>query len=68
MLSDIDSMYAHHVQQTGHKPVKVADPACGQLNKDNYFSLSPSAPENLVSRDGLGRLVPPQPAHSPHPG
>ena len=27
--------------------------------------LSPSAPENLVSRDGFGSLVPRQPAH-PH--
>ena len=29
------------------------------------ISLSPFAPENLVSRDGIGRLVPRQPAH-PH--
>ena len=28
----------------------------------NIF-LSPSAPENLVSRDGLGSLVPRQPVH-----
>ena len=27
------------------------------------FSLSPFAPENLVLRDGVGRLVPRQPAH-----
>ena len=27
------------------------------------FSLSPSAPENLVSREGFGSLVPRQPAH-----
>ena len=31
-----------------------------------YFSLSPFAPENLVSQDGFGRPVPRQPAHSPH--
>ena len=30
-------------------------------------SLSPFAPENLVSRDRFGRLAPRQPAHSPHP-
>ena len=30
------------------------------------ISLSPFAPENLVSRDGFGRPVPRQPAHSPH--
>ena len=30
----------------------VADPACGQVNRKNfYFSLSPSAPENSVSRN-----------------
>ena len=32
------------------------------------ISLSPFAPGNLVSRDGFGRPVPRQPAHSPHPG
>ena len=32
------------------------------------FSLSPFAPKNLVSRDGFGRPVPRQPAHSPHSG
>ena len=30
------------------------------------FSLSPFAPENLVSRDGFSCPVPPQPAHSPY--
>ena len=33
-----------------------------------YFSLSPSAPENLVPRDRFGRSVPRQPAHFPHSG
>ena len=28
-----------------------------------FFSLSPFAPENLVSRDGIGSPVPRQPAH-----
>ena len=32
------------------------------------FSLSPFAPENLVSRDGLGRPVPRQPAYFPYSG
>ena len=32
------------------------------------FSLSPFAPENLVSRDGFGRPVPRRPAYSPHTG
>ena len=49
------------------QPGKVPNPARGQLNggKRN-FSLSPFAPENLVSRDGFGRPVPRHPAHAPH--
>ena len=48
---------------------RVANPACGQLNWENgYVSLSPFTAENLVSRDGFGRPVPRQPAHSPHSG
>ena len=35
----------------------------GQLNRENSFSLSTFAPENLVSRDGFGSPVPRQPAH-----
>ena len=45
------------------QPGKVANPARGQVNKENEFSLSPFAPENLVSRDGFGSPVPRQPAH-----
>ena len=38
---------------------KVANPARGQLNRENeYFP-----PENLVWRDGFGSPVPRQPAH-----
>ena len=44
-------------------PGKVANPARGQLNRENEFSPSPFAPENLVSRDGFGSPVPRQPAH-----
>ena len=33
-----------------------------------YFSVSPLAPENLISRDRFGRAVQRQPAQSPHPG
>ena len=40
-------MYGHHVQQTEHARV--------QLKDGNYVSLSPFAPENLVSQDRLGR-------------
>ena len=36
------------------QPGKVANPARGQLNRENDSSLSPFAPENLVSRGGFG--------------
>ena len=45
------------------QPGKVANPACGQLNRENNIPLSPCVPENLVSRDGFSRPVPRQPAH-----
>ena len=47
------------------QPGKVANPARGQLNRENeYIPLSPCVPENLVSRDGfISRPVPRQPAH-----
>ena len=48
------------------QPGKVANPAHGQLNRENEFSLSLCAPENLVSRDGFSRPVPRQPANSPY--
>ena len=41
---------------------KVANPARGQLNRENNVPLSPCVPENLVSRDGFSRPVPRQPA------
>ena len=44
------------------QPVKVANPARGQLNRENEYFLSAFAPENLVSRDGFGSHVPRQPA------
>ena len=44
------------------QPGKVANPAHGQLNKENN-PLSPCVPENMVSRDGFSRPVPRQPAH-----
>ena len=46
------------------QPDKVANRARGQLNREKLkISLSTFAPENLVSRDGFGSLVPRQPAH-----
>ena len=44
----------------------AASPARGQLNRENEYSLSPFAPEKMVSRDGFGRPAPRQPAHSPY--
>ena len=40
------------------QPGKVANPARGQLNRENKIPLSPCVPENLVSRDGFSRPVP----------
>ena len=41
---------------------KVVNPARGQLNRENEYSLSPLAPENLISsRDGFDSPVPRQP-------
>ena len=45
------------------QPGKVANPARGQLNRENKYFLSPFAPENLVSRDGFGCPVPREPVH-----
>ena len=45
------------------QPGKVANPARGQLNRENNIPLSPCVPENLVSRDGFSRPVPRKPAH-----
>ena len=45
------------------QPGKIANPARGQLNRENSIPLSPCVPENLVSRDGFSRPVPRQPAH-----
>ena len=45
------------------QPGKVANPARGQLSRENNIPLSPYVPGNLVSRDGFSRPVPRQPAH-----
>ena len=42
---------------------KVANPARGQLNREDNIPLSPCGPENLVSRNGFSSPVPRQPAH-----
>ena len=43
----------------------VDNPARDQMSWKIIYSLSPFAPENLVSRDRFGRPVPRQPAHCP---
>ena len=40
------------------QPGKVANPARGQLNRGNKKSVSPFAPENLLSRDRFDRPSP----------
>ena len=49
--------YSKSMDQPGNK---VANPARGQLNRENNIPLSPCVPENLVSRDGFSRPVPRQ--------
>ena len=63
-------MYCHTHSKSKDQPGKVANPARSQLNRENEIniSLSPYVPENLISRDGLGRPAPRQPAHSPSSG
>ena len=56
-------MYGHTYSKSMDQPAKVANPARGQLNRENNDPLSTFAPEKLVSRDGFGSPVPRQPAH-----
>ena len=51
-------MYGHTYNKIMDQPGKVASPARGQLNRENYISLSAFAPENLVLLDGFGSTVP----------
>ena len=55
--------YTRYDSDSSDQPGKVANPARGQLNRENDFSLPWVAPENLVSRDGFGSPVLRQPAH-----
>ena len=45
------------------QPGKVANPARGQLKRENNISLSPFEPDNFISQDEFGRPVPRQPAY-----
>ena len=56
-------MYGHTYSKIMDQPGKVASPARGQLNRENEYSLSAFASENLISRGRFGSLVPRQPAH-----
>ena len=56
-------MYGHTNSRSVDQPCKVANPARGQLNRENEYSLFPFAPETLVTPDGFGSSVPRQPAH-----
>ena len=54
----------HTYSKSKDQPGNVANPACDQLGRENQcFPLPPSAPENLVSRDGFGSPISRQPAH-----
>ena len=57
------SIYSNTYSKSIDQPGKVANSTRGQLNRKMNFSLSPFAPENLVSRDGFDSPVPRQPAH-----
>ena len=52
-------MYGHTYSNRTEQPGKVVNPARGQLTRAGKMnvSLSPVAPENLVSRDGFGSSV-----------
>ena len=45
------------------QPGKVANPARGQLNRENEKFPVRVRAWNLVSRDGFGSYIPRQPAH-----
>ena len=56
-------MYGLTCNKSKDQPGKVANPARGQLNRENNISLSPFAPENMISQDGFDSPVPRQSAH-----
>ena len=56
----VKHIYSKDKDQQG----KVANPARGQLNReDEYFPDPVLVPENLASRHGYGNPIPRQPAH-----
>ena len=57
----MDVCFGHTYSKSVDQPGKVANPARGQLNRENEYC--PVRVYNLVSRDGFGSPVPRQPAH-----
>ena len=55
-------MYSHTYSKSMDQPGKTANPARGQLNREN-ISLSAFVPENLAPRDEFSSPVSRQPAH-----
>ena len=57
-------MYGYTYIKGMDQPDKVANPARGQLNRENeYFPVPVFAAEKLAPRSGFGSLVPRQPPH-----
>ena len=55
-------VWSSHITEYGSTR-KVANPARGQLNRENNIPLSTCVPEHLASRDGFSPPVPRQPAN-----
>ena len=59
-------MYGHHTHRACIKRARLPILLVVSWAEEIDISLSPFATDNLVSRDGFGRHVPRQPAHSRH--
>ena len=58
----VPAMCSHNFSQRMDEPGKVANPARGQLNRENGNFPVP------VRANGFGGPIPRQPAHSPYAG
>ena len=58
-----ECMYGHTYSKSMDQPGKVANPARGQLNRENEYFLVRVRAWELVSRDRFGSPVPHQRAH-----
>ena len=45
------SLCGQHFQQSMDQSAMAANPVCGQLKRKHVFSLTPFAPENVISRE-----------------